>query len=158
MANNHYILLVDFCAKHDISRTNVHVQNSLGRFDDRAIKSAGHGTYSYINEQYFVRRKQFKFYVWDTNHTMYYFLRTTMKNSDLARLLAEQTSMTATSWATWMSTTMWYTNDSSILDYKVSDNSWAFFREVRAIIRQMFRKLNIPMKNRDLETLLMKDV
>ena len=97
----------------------------------------------FINMNFIMRRANFKLYIWNRNHELYYdFIEHFKSQFEFAELLEKYLGGTASSWNNFLTYGMWSTffSHNSILDYKVPDMHWKFFRFCRAVKRSSIRK------------------
>jgi len=162
MAKRNWMRLKEMEERHDLNRGHIHTMTKNGTLPKGSVKRVQYPNFKIttplVDEYAFVRRREFRIKVWDTNHTMYYFLTSTMSVPDLARILETLTKYSFQIWSNWMNMSMFKFIRGSILDYKISMMHWTFYRVCTALIRRMFRKMGVPKDKRDMEVIIMKGV
>ena len=133
-----WVSVVEFCREYDIDDYSFRVL--LGK-----DKKLTFGKYvkqlngkNYINLKPLIRRQEFRKRIWLTNHDNYFILTENMRDYDLALILARYTGKTRANWAQFLSYRLFSLAfiEKSILDYKVPDNMWEFYRATTLIIRR----------------------
>lgn len=151
-----YILIQDFCRKHDVTPSNLYVRKSLGTIPGSAFKKIP-GNASLIDEEFFEKRKLFKRKVWLECHDYYYFLTMYSTDSDLAWWLHRvDGSISIDSWTSFICNRLFSEQDDDITDYRVSRLFYAFYRYSRWLIRGIFIRGQMPRWKRDIYVLLDK--
>jgi len=108
-----------------------------------------------INEEFFIRRREFKKKVWLESHDMYYFLTKHNTRLDLARLLHKvDVSITVETWNSFLAVTLFLLQRDDVMSYNVNGLMWKFYRYARWLIRALFIKVEVPPNKRDLSILL----
>ena len=141
------ILKGDFCEKYGVDNNTFYVSIFKKASKPMSTKHS-------IDENFFIRRKEFSKRVWLQCHENYYFLSRHLKDYELSKILSIFTS-NIQSWSTFISTNMFTTIDErGIFDYKVKPKMWQFFRLTTAIIRKIFKIARVKRENRDLSVLI----
>lgn len=144
----------DFAYRYEVSVSNVYVKKSEGLIAPYAFSKNSGGSV-YVNEDFFLRRKEFKKKVWLQSHDMYYFLTKHLSDTAVSKLLNKiDNSISYESWNTFLATALFSNSITSILSYQVNDLAWKFYRYARWLIRAIFIKAGIPPKNRDIAIIL----
>jgi len=145
-----------FSKKYDVSIANVYVQKAEGKIAPSVFTMHNKGC-MFINEDYFLRREEFKKKVWLESHDMYYFLTLHSRDADLVRWLCKiDDTVEFHTWQMFISRNLFMPSYSSILSCRVEGLAWKFYRFARWLIRAIFIKSGVRLENRDIKVLLDK--
>ena len=136
----------EFNQKYNLNRAHLHVAINNGTIPKEVITKVKHN-YASIDEEFFVRRNNFKRKVIKYNQDMYFLLSTICSDAMIAKMIGVSHPF--------VTYNMWQLDDSSIVSYRVNGSHWKAFR--------FFRKVQIAIKRRfdiefDIEKILDEEV
>lgn len=147
------ITIAEFCEKYELEVSSVYSSVSNGTIPSIAISREA-GRRAYINENFFLRRKDFDLKVHLYNQDMYYYLSEFFSDSDIARAVVARYGGSFNSFVVYMSNAMFEQRPATVMQYKVPDLSKKFFRFGRVIeryLRKRNRGLCYILKNKGKE-------
>ena len=156
MAKHKYITVSEFDFKYNLHRGHLWNMISSGSIPRSIIKDRADDV-ALVDENFFIRRLDFRAKIWNENHLMYFFLTKAMTQSAVARILAKVSGNSVPSWNNWMNCNMSVPLEFGICDYKIRDMHWKFNRIAKAVINKAFRLKHIAKDKRDLEVLILRD-
>ena len=139
----------EFCSKWGVSTEAIYMLE-----DCPAIYTPLNSKVKYIDESFFIRRKNFARKVTMSNHNFYYFLNEHMKITNIAELVTmffdkvEQATLQE-----YLYSRMFQLDEKTILSYKITNSSWVLYRFSRAFMRALARRSN---QNIDIDLILDK--
>ena len=142
MVKRSFMTISQFEEKYEVCKNTV--QSFLGQNTNTGYYIQRKGSYNLIDENYFLRRKEFKKRIWLENHDSFFILTEKHSQFTLAGVLSEFLGSSKGSWNTWMDNGLFSlsTVDGSIVDTKVSENHWKFYRFCRALTNITLRLEN----------------
>ena len=148
-----WVRVLEFADKYDTHTDNIYVKKHNRALPSFIFKKDRVGLL--IDEEFFVRRIKFRKKIWLKSHDNYYFITKNIPYSCLSRYLhIINPSVSIDSWNTFLAGDLFTVPPSSVTRFKVSDMLYKFYRYSRWIIQMAFRKLKIPVKNRDIDVIL----
>ena len=123
-----------FCEKHNITKENLYstCRHLYVKIDNK----------NYIDEDFFIKRQEFRKKVWLQSHDYYYMLSYFLRDYTMAKILSRYTGIKQTSWSSFLNKDLfslaWL--DGSILNYKIPMKQWAFFRVTSFLVKGLIRK------------------
>jgi len=152
-----WIKVAVFAEKHNVLLNSIYVkrcESILPKSIFKKIPKDG----LYIDENYINRRNAFKKKVWLESHNNYYFLTKNFSPYYLSKMLnITNPSISIDNWNNFMSRYLFSVVDRSYLACRIKKTLYRFYRYTRWIIQMAFRKLKIPVKNRDIMVLIDRD-
>jgi len=143
------LLIPDFNEKYGLGDDYIATLKSTGGIP-KSIISGSRGNY-YIEENYFVKRKEFKRKVNLFNQDMYYYVTEHYLESEYAEAVSEYTGCSKTSIITWLARGLFSPDKTTLLNYKIPNSEWNLFKFNRMMIQRLSkytRKINgKPSKN-----------
>ena len=145
------ITVNNFAVKYNVN----HDQINNYRFKNKKpfIKR---GIYYYIDEEFFIKRKEFEVKVWNEAYELFHFLNKRMSAQEIAKMmslleLGHICPKRINLWSTYLSRSLFVPLDESILIHKVGKVLWRFWRNAKWAVRMMFKRCGVKKENRDLE-------
>jgi len=127
--------VLEFTAKHGVSKNNIYVQKGSGRLPDEAFESKNKRDLR-INESWFVRRKDFQTKMYQNNYNMYYIISEHMNDTEISKYLSSKTGTTMHNWRAWLGQRFWSGGSNTITRYRISRMHWTFNKYARQLIRR----------------------
>lgn len=133
--------VADFEKKHGLCRNNISVSIHQKNIPDIRVKVEGEGFY--IDETFFIRRKEFARKVQLFNHDMYYLLSNYKADLVIAKGCARHSGNydNFNSLNTFINKGLFKLPIKSIVNYKITGQMWLYFRYFTSIHRDLKRKL-----------------
>lgn len=143
MAKRSFITVKDFTEKYETDDNLVY--SYLGRFENTGFYIERKGKPNLVDENYFIRRKNFKRFIWMRSHEYYFAMTENNTQYAIAGLLSKYMGGNKRSWNSWMSQALFSLSmlDSSIADTKLPLLNWKFYRFCRA-----FDRINARMEKK----------
>ena len=147
MVKRSFMTISQFEEKYEVCKNTV--QSFLGQNTNTGYYIQRKGSYNLIDENYFLRRKEFKKRIWLENHKDYYILTEKHNQFTLAGVLSDVLGSSKRSWNSWMNDGLFSLSavDGSIVDTKVSTRHWKFYRFCRALKNITLRVENERNRN-----------
>ena len=120
----YYTTYIKFCETYGVSYHTLMRRLLDKQFKTLVVKDR------LITAKPLIRRQEFRKKVWLRSHDYYYKLSETLNDSMIAEILMEYAGGSKQGWVVFMSDGLFSlaVDDMSILDYKISNNMWKFFR------------------------------
>lgn len=131
------MLLEEFNKKYNLSDAHIHVRILEGAIPRSVLTSQQYG-YLKVNENYFIRRIEFRSRVKNYIQDMYFLLTEVASDIKLGKVFGVSN--------TYFSQSIWNRYDGTILNYKINGSDWKVFRKMRKLHRKIERlgvKFNI---------------
>jgi hypothetical protein len=119
---------VQFCEKYNIEPSGFYMSRLNSQFPKDVCYYIDRDDILYVDEQYFIRRKEFKKKVINFNQDFYYLLEEHMSDAAIAELITIDQDITKTSAQVFLNTRLWRLDTETILSTKVSKINWAMYR------------------------------
>lgn len=133
-----WITAKDFTEMYSLSKDVVYINKRVT--DTEHIKKFNNSVY--VNHKALLKRREFYHRVWLEATDNYYLLTDGGSQFKLAKVLSKYLGGTQQNWTVWMDTTLFSTAfmDRSLLEYKVLEKLWNFWRFTKWMIRIIKRK------------------
>jgi len=136
-----WVSVVEFCSEYDIDDNSFRVLLSKDkkRTFGKYVKQLN--SKNYINLKPLIARQEFRKTIWLVNHDNYFAITEHISDYNLALILARYTGKTRANWTQFLSFRLFSLalTEKSLLDYKVPDNMWEFYRVTTFLIRRINR-------------------
>ncbi len=134
-----------FCEHHNISYMTVMSRKWKGDFPDHLFAEIEGETF--IDEKGFVRRYEFKRRVVNEAHAFYFYFTKYFKPNILAYMMHRiDPSRSEQSWNMFLSKTLFFHKEFTILNYRIPGMLWEFYRRCRWLMLYFTRKVGLPYK------------
>ena len=143
----HYIPVELFSKRYGVTIDSVYAYKHNSKHKNNGIKMDNGRLF--VDENYFVRRKEFKIKIRMLAQENYYFITASIPAYQLAEFLSKHTRSSVQSWVMFMSKDLFRVENPSILYINSFTKLWQFFRVTRALIRAAFKTVGIPKNERD---------
>ena len=137
---NKWIKAIDFAEKHGFSVAIIYTDKHNGKIPESAFSINNDGHYL-IDENFFIRRLDFRRRLWLESHDNFYFLTKYISPWELAKILNRvDPSYSVDSWNVFMASRLFATLPTSVTIFKTPTSLYNFYRYTRWIIRGLFIK------------------
>jgi hypothetical protein len=157
MKKRNFISTGTFYEKYSISANTFFCHRINNKVDDRAFKKE-HNQIKYIDENYFLRRLEFKNKIQLIIESYYFVLERYFNESSIAHLLhIVDGSTSECNYRAFLQKNLFALSEQSLTDTKITKQKWKFFRIVRGFLRRAFNKVGRTFRGKDLNVLLYRD-
>ncbi len=122
------MLISLFCEKYDLKPTNLYVFKSDGKLPAHIFYKPLNSKHMYIDENYFIRRKNFKKRVKRYNEDVYYYLTQYLSILQIVELICKLYPIEPSSVQILLYERLFMVDRSSILSTKISKAEWVLFK------------------------------
>lgn len=148
--------VADFAEKYELSVRSIYIRRHVGTMGKNLFKEKDN--LLCVDEKAILKRTAFRRKVWLESHERFYFLTKHLSTLELCTLLAkiegDATRQKIYQWNTWIAVDLFSIQDNSIVNYRVNDKAWKFYRYTGWIIQMLFRTAKIPTNKRKLDKLI----
>ena len=140
----------DFCSKYHVRYNTVYMMYKNNVIPKHVISNG-------INEDYFIRRKEFKQKITNEAHQLYYYLHKYFSDVTLTIILSRITGHSQYAWNTFLTYDLFSRDSDDITKFKIKGKLWLFYRVSRNITRYCFNKFGLKYEPKKIEYLILKD-
>ena len=136
-----WVTVKAFCQNHNLSKESVETNKSTGRFPKEIFKKEK-GALTLIDENWYIRRKEFALKAKMATHDLYYLLEEHFNSSDIAKEICRQIGkdIDYRSLVVYFKQGMFYGDTDTITDINLSRNRVAMYRYWWKIERRLRRR------------------
>jgi len=149
-----FVPIDDFIENYDTNLNALYQNKHIGIIPSFVFITFKRGE-TFIDEEFFIRRVEFRNRVWLESHDMYFFLTKHNSRVYIAELLHKiDDSVSIDTWNSFLHTALFRSPKDSILFYQVRGLAMKFYRYARWLIRALFIKTRVPLAKRDINIIL----
>ncbi len=137
-----------FSKRYGVTIDSVYNYKNNSKHKNNGIKKLENGGL-FVDENYFLRRQNFRTKIKMMAQENYYFLTSSISSYQLAKLLSKYSGESVQGWVNFIWITLFAVDDNSIIYLKSFKKLWQFFRLTRALIRAVFKIVEVPVNKRD---------
>ena len=151
MKKHNWIKISEFSEIHCSSIESLYMMKYSGSIPSYAFKNIGRKV-TMIDENYFIRREEFKMKTINIMQEYYYYLIRYYSEYQIAKMLNRiDESQSVASWASFLCSGLFALTTNSIVNTKIPPKKWDFFRFTTWIIRAAMKERGIKMSEFDLD-------
>ena len=94
----------------------------------------------YIDEEFFIRRREFAKMVTNYNQSFYYYLENKQSTWSIARAINDLTGCNTQTMNSYLGNQMWFRDMKSIIDYKLGLSQWQAYKYFRGLARKLSKE------------------
>lgn len=151
MKKHNWITISEFCGTYGNSKESVFAMKCTGAIPKSAFKKIS-SKVTMIDENYFIRRVEFKKRITNEMHDYYFYLTRYFSEAEICRMIYKiDSTQSLSTWQAFLSNGLFALNNDSIMTTKVPPKKWAFYRYSTWIIRKEMLKHGMKLGEFDID-------